>query len=195
MVPNGDMGDGEVTRDGTRLAVTSDYGANKTLAFFAVKGDLKTTIPDVPGLRVQLHARRRALRRPDLGAGRRRDRVGEQRRASRSRASRSSAPATAATLPNDITLSATGSEPDWGPADPPRRRLRRAAATPQPHAADPAPRRRPPPPRRDQARDRQGEGQGRRRSPSRPPARSARRPRARARRSPPRAPPPSRPGR
>ncbi len=29
MVPNGDMGDGEVTRDGKRLAVTSDYGAEQ----------------------------------------------------------------------------------------------------------------------------------------------------------------------
>ena len=36
MVPNGDMGDGELTRDGTKLAVTSDYGANLKLTFFAV---------------------------------------------------------------------------------------------------------------------------------------------------------------
>src|SRR4051812_48704171 len=42
MVPNGDMGDGEVTRDGRRLAVTADYGANKKLAFYALKGDVKT---------------------------------------------------------------------------------------------------------------------------------------------------------
>ena len=36
MVPNGDMGDGELTRDGTKLAVTSDYGENLKLTFFAV---------------------------------------------------------------------------------------------------------------------------------------------------------------
>ena len=40
-----DMGEGEVTRDGSRLAVTFDYGANKKLAFFAVKGDVKTETP------------------------------------------------------------------------------------------------------------------------------------------------------
>ena len=45
MVPNGDMGDGEVTRDGKRLAVTFDYGANKKLAFFAVTGDVTTEFP------------------------------------------------------------------------------------------------------------------------------------------------------
>ncbi len=45
MVPNGDMGDGEVTRDGKRLAVTFDYGANKRIAWFAVDGDVKTELP------------------------------------------------------------------------------------------------------------------------------------------------------
>ena len=44
MVPNGDMGDGELTRDGTKLAVTSEYGANKKIAFFAVKN--LTDYPD-----------------------------------------------------------------------------------------------------------------------------------------------------
>ena len=43
--PNGDMGDGEVTRDGKRLAVTSDYGPNKKLAFFAVTGDVDDRVP------------------------------------------------------------------------------------------------------------------------------------------------------
>src|SRR3954452_9551600 len=47
MVPNGDMGDGEVSRDGKRLAVTFDYGANKRIAWFAVKGDVKTELPPV----------------------------------------------------------------------------------------------------------------------------------------------------
>src|SRR3954454_2121325 len=50
MVPNGDMGDGELSRDGKRLAVVSDYGANTTIAFFAVKGDVATTIPEYPDL-------------------------------------------------------------------------------------------------------------------------------------------------
>src|SRR4051812_11008898 len=45
MVPNGDMGDPEVTRDGKRLAVTFDYGENKSIAWFAVGGDVKTEFP------------------------------------------------------------------------------------------------------------------------------------------------------
>ena len=45
MVPNGDMGDGEVSRDGKRLAVTIDYGANTKLAFFAVSGNVATEFP------------------------------------------------------------------------------------------------------------------------------------------------------
>src|SRR3954469_14835903 len=49
MVPNGDLGDGELSRDGTKLAVTSDYGANKKLAFFAVKN-----LTDYPDLACEL---------------------------------------------------------------------------------------------------------------------------------------------
>ena len=45
MTPNTDMGDGEVSRDGTRLAATFDYGANTLLAFFAVKGDVRSELP------------------------------------------------------------------------------------------------------------------------------------------------------
>lgn len=46
MVPNGDMGDGEVTRDGTKLAVTSDYGDNLKLTFFAVTGEIGGAYPE-----------------------------------------------------------------------------------------------------------------------------------------------------
>jgi hypothetical protein len=45
MTPNVDMGDGEVTRDGKRLAATFDYGENLMIAFFAVNGDVKTETP------------------------------------------------------------------------------------------------------------------------------------------------------
>src|SRR5262249_34496118 len=45
MGPNGDMGDGEASRDGKRLAVPFDYGANKSSAWFAVAGDVKTELP------------------------------------------------------------------------------------------------------------------------------------------------------
>ena len=40
------MGDGEVSRDGTRLAVTVDYGANLKIGFFAVNGDVGASEPE-----------------------------------------------------------------------------------------------------------------------------------------------------
>ena len=118
MVPNGDMGDGEVTRDGKRLAVTADYGANKKLAFYAVKGDVKTEFPpefpdpacsttggderfgdpswspDGSGLAYESSAGIETTRFTQFGAD-------------------------LCATGDDRILSATGSEPDWGPADPP----------------------------------------------------------------------------
>jgi hypothetical protein len=118
MVPNGDMGDGEVTRDGKRLAVTFDYGANKKLAFYAVKGDVKTEFPpafpdaacgttggderfgdpswspDGSGLAYESSAGIETTRFTQFGAG-------------------------LCATGDDRVLTATGSEPDWGPADPP----------------------------------------------------------------------------
>jgi hypothetical protein len=40
-----DTGDGEISRDGRKLAATFSYGANQTVAFWAVEGDVKTGIP------------------------------------------------------------------------------------------------------------------------------------------------------
>src|SRR3954452_11623892 len=40
-----DTGDGEISRDGRKLATTFSYGANQTVAFWAVEGDVKTGIP------------------------------------------------------------------------------------------------------------------------------------------------------
>jgi hypothetical protein len=118
MVPNGDMGDGEVTRDGRRLAVTSEYGADKKLAFFAVTGDIKSELPpaypdfacsttggderfgdpswspDGSGLAYESSAGIETTRFTQFGAG-------------------------LCETGDDRVLSATGSEPDWGPADPP----------------------------------------------------------------------------
>jgi len=118
MVPNGDMGDGEVTRDGTRLAVTAGYGADKTIGFMAVKGDVKTTVPEYPDFVCAFTKSDERYADPTWspdGAG---------------IAWESSAGITVAhftkyvagegcELPDDKVLSATGSEPDWGPADPP----------------------------------------------------------------------------
>ena len=117
MVPNGDMGDGELSRDGTRLAVTSDYGANTTIAFFAVKGDVKTTVPEYPDFACEFTQKDERYADPTWapdGAG-----IAWESSAGIT-VSRFTAfgPATCA-LPNDINLTPTGSEPDWGPADPP----------------------------------------------------------------------------
>lgn len=133
MVPNGDMGDGEATRDGHKLAVTSEYGASKKLAFFAVTGDVKSEFPpaypefacsttggderygdpswspDGAGLAYESSKGIETTRFTQFGAG------------------------TCITA-DDRILSATGSEPDWGPADPPA-----AASTPPAPAPQPTP--------------------------------------------------------
>ena len=80
MVPNGDMGDGELTRDGTRLAVTSDYGANKKLTFFAVNGDVTTEFPPAyPDFACETTSGDERYGDPSWSPGRRRARVREQR--------------------------------------------------------------------------------------------------------------------
>jgi hypothetical protein len=126
MVPNGDMGDGELTRDGAKLAVTSDYGPNKKLTFFAVKnltdypdfacemthGDEDyadpSWAPDNAGLAFESSAGITVTRFTEFG------------------------PATCA-APNDLILSATGSQPDWGPADAPAARYQeQTVVTPPP---------------------------------------------------------------
>ncbi len=135
MVPNGDMGDGELSRDGTRLAVTSDYGANTTIAFFAVKGDVKTTVPEYPDFACAFTQKDERYADPTWapdGAG-----IAWESSAGIT-VSRFTAfgPATCA-LPNDINLTPTGSEPDWGPADPPAAAYVAPVVTPP--ATNPAP--------------------------------------------------------
>ena len=125
MVPNGDMGDGEVSRDGKRLAVTDDYGANTKLAFYAVdrgRGD------GVPARVSRLSCSTTAATRSSATSSWSPDGSGI--------AYESSAGITISRFtkflagdceaPNDFVLSATGSEPDWGPADAARRRLQAA---------------------------------------------------------------------
>jgi hypothetical protein len=133
MVPNGDMGDGEVTRDGTRLAVTSDYGANKTIGFFAVKGDVKTTVPAFPDFVCAFTKTDQNYADPTWAP----DGAGIAWASSAgitvSRFTKFAA-GDGCELPADINLSPTGSEPDWGPADPPA-----AAYTPPPPGPGPTP--------------------------------------------------------
>ena len=120
MVPNGDMGDGEVTRDGTRLAVTVRLRREHEARFFAVTGDVKTEFPPAyPESACATTNGDEKLRRPDAGRPTAPGSRTRAARASRSRASRSSAPAVCDGAERRLILSATGSEPDWGPADPP----------------------------------------------------------------------------
>ena len=77
MVPDHDMGDGEVTRDGTKLAATTSYGENLRITFYVVNGDVKTAFPPAdPDLRVRDDQAGPQLRRPVVGPGQRRHRVG-----------------------------------------------------------------------------------------------------------------------
>jgi hypothetical protein len=137
MVPDGDMGDGEITRDGKRLAVTSDYGENTRISFFAVSGDVTsgappaypehacsmtnpdpnfadpTWAPDGAGIAWQSSKGIEVSRFTAFGPGQ-------------------------CEAPNDLLLSATGSEPDWGPADPPAAAYT-PPSTPAPTPTTPAP--------------------------------------------------------
>ncbi|HEY6889846.1 MAG TPA: hypothetical protein VI300_18745 [Solirubrobacter sp.] len=118
MVPNGDMGDGEVTRDGKRLAVTFDYGANKKLAFFAVKGDVKTEFPPpYPDAACSTTGGDERLGDPSWspdGTG-----LAYESSAGIETTRFTQFGADLCATGGDGVLTATGSEPDWGPADPP----------------------------------------------------------------------------
>jgi hypothetical protein len=138
MVPNGDMGDGELTRDGKRLAVTSDYGPNTKLTFFAVAGNAATELPppypdfacettngderhsdpswspDGAGLAYESSKGVEITHFTQFGPGQ-------------------------CTTAHDSVLSATGSEPDWGPADAPPAAYVPDAPKPPGTATTPAP--------------------------------------------------------
>jgi hypothetical protein len=138
MVPNGDMGDGEVTRDGRRLAVTGDYGPNKIIAFFAVDGDVKTTIPRYPDFVCAFTQGDERYADPTWAPDG--DGIAWESSAgiTVSRFTKFAA-GDGCALPNDIVLSATGSEPDWGPADPPAAAYTPPMAVPAPPAAPTVP--------------------------------------------------------
>lgn len=122
LTPNTDMGDGEVSRDGTRLAATFDYGANTLLAFFAVKGDARSELPPAqPDPACTTSA-------PDARFG---DPSWAPDSAGLAYESSSGIEITHFTelsadhcvTTGDAVLTATGSAPDWGPADPPAARF------------------------------------------------------------------------
>jgi hypothetical protein len=137
MTPDFDMGDGEATRDGKRLAVTYDYGANKKLAFFAVTGDLKTeTPPAYPDAACSTTSGDAQYADPSWspdGSG-----VAFQSSSGIEVARFGAFGAGLCTISGSSVLTATGSEPDWGPADPPAAAYTPPAPVPAPTPA-PAP--------------------------------------------------------
>lgn len=138
MAPNDDQGDGEVSRDGTRLATTFSYGANTVLAFFVVSGDVRTqTPPAQPQQACVSSPADPAYADPSWSP----DGTGLALRSSAGievvRFGRFAAGDCQVT--SSTVLSATGDTPDWGPADPAAARWRPAAGGPGPAAPGAAP--------------------------------------------------------
>jgi hypothetical protein len=118
MVPNGDMGDGEVTRDGTKLAVTSDYGDNLKIAFFSVQGDVRSEFPPAyPEYACEMTHPDPKFHDPSWAPDNAGIAFGSSKGIEVTRFTAFGPRACAA--PDDLVLTPTGSEPDWGPADPP----------------------------------------------------------------------------
>ena len=134
MVPNGDMGDGELTRDGTKLAVTSDYGANLKLTFFAVT----EPEPAYPQFACEMTNPDPKFHDPSWAPDNAGIAYGSSNGIEVSRFTQFGPGLCVA--PSDSILSPTGTEPDWGPAAPPASAYK-APTVPQapPPAVDPAP--------------------------------------------------------
>jgi hypothetical protein len=122
VTPEPDMGDGEVTRDGKRLAVTFSYGVDKTMVLFAVNGDVRTELPPPqPTLVCEITPADEKYGDPTWSP----DGSGLAAETSNGiEVLRFSAfsPGVCTTTGPSVVFSATGSEPDWGPADPPAAR-------------------------------------------------------------------------
>ncbi len=118
-----DFSDGELSRDGTRLAVNVDLGGERRIGFFRVNGDPRTAIPAQPTPEDSVCASS-----PDAkngGASWSPDGSGLAYTSSKGielvRFSRF-APGDCG-IAGESVLTATGAEPDWGPADPPAARF------------------------------------------------------------------------
>jgi hypothetical protein len=122
ITPETDMGDGEVTRDGKRLAVTYSYGADKTMQLFAVNGDVRTELPPPqPTLVCELTPADERYGDPTWSPD------GNGLAAETSNGIEvlhftAFRPGVCETSGPSTVLAAGGSEPDWGPADPPAAR-------------------------------------------------------------------------
>lgn len=116
-----DFGDPELSRDGKRLATTFDYGANKFLAFYVVNGDPRTELPPpVPTAVCNTDGGDEKAADPSWSPDS--SSVAFQDRDGINVVRFSAFGLDGCAVASHRVLSATGSTPDWGPADPPAAR-------------------------------------------------------------------------
>jgi hypothetical protein len=130
MTPNADMGDPEVSRDGRHLAATFDYGDNTVVAFFAVKGNVASELPPAQPDAVANTAKDAQNSDPTWSP----DGWGVAYHSSKGieAAHFTQLDTSGYNVDHEWVLSPTGSEPDWGPADPPAARYVAAQGGGQP---------------------------------------------------------------
>ncbi|MDA0169644.1 hypothetical protein OJ998_11170 [Solirubrobacter taibaiensis] len=134
MTPNADQGDGELSRDMKRLATTFFYGKDTLIAFFAVSGDPKTqTPPAQPQLACQTSAGDEKHADPSWSPDS--SSVAFQSSKGIEVVRFNAVVADSCDVGGESILTATGSEPDWGPAAPAAARYAPlGGATPAPPA-------------------------------------------------------------
>src|SRR4051794_28879380 len=120
MTPNADMGDPEVSRDGRHLAATFDYGDNTVVAFFSVNGNVASELPPAQPDAVANTSKDAQNSDPTWSP----DGWGVAYHSSKGieAAHFTKLDAAGYNVDREWVLSPTGSEPDWGPANPPAAR-------------------------------------------------------------------------
>jgi hypothetical protein len=134
-----DTGDGEISRDGRKLAATFSYGANQTVAFWAVEGDVKTGIPPAAKYGCRMDPPGKAYADPSWSpdsstvAYQNSDGIYELT-FTRLDPNPTDYPGSlgCATAGDERLIVPGGSEPDWGPADPASARYLPPATAPAP---------------------------------------------------------------